>query len=315
MAEFTWTFDVTDSVYKNHALSSKMRETSVAQSVVMEHFNPEPNFGKGRGESVTITRIHAITEPTTAQLTENVPIPEDTFAISHQRITVAEFGRAIPYTSLSEDLTDFNVQNQVQRELLKQMRLVLDTRGATALKSGQIKYAVTGLSSNNITTNGAFGATSSQNMNVTHAALIRDRLMDIQFLDPDASGEYKAVFRTKGLRGIKDDPLFEEWHKYTTPEMKANSEVGKVEQIRFQETNHSNAFGTVGTGSVLGEGVVFSEDVGVLIEAVTPELRIGLAQDYGRRKLVAWYGVLQWAQPYSDSGNAGQARSLHVGSL
>ena len=315
MAEFTWTFEVTDSVYKNHALSSKMRETAVAQSVVMEHFVPEPGFGKSRGESVTITRIDAITEPSSAQLTENIPIPEDTFAINHQRIVVQEFGRSVPYTSLAADLSDFNVQNQIQRELLRQMRLVLDTNGADALKSGQIKYAITGLSSNSIATNGVFPATSSANMNVTHCGLIRDRLMDVQFLDPDANGEYKAIFRTKGLRGIKDDALWEEWHKYTTPEVKAKSEVGKIEQIRFQETNHSQAFGTVGTSAVLGEGVVFSEDVGVFIEAVTPELRIGLAQDFGRRKLVAWYGVIQWAQPYSDSGNAGQARSLHVGSL
>ena len=70
----------------------------------------------------------------------------------------------------------------------------------------------------------------------------------------------------------------------------------------------------MGTGSVLGEGVVFGDDAVVMAEAISPELRAAMPQDFGRSQAVAWYGVLAFAQVWGDSGNAGQARVVHVGS-
>jgi N4-gp56 family major capsid protein len=126
---------------------------------------------------------------------------------------------------------------------------------------------------------------------------------------------YVGIFRTLGLRGLKRDPDWVEWHKYTDPAAKFNSEVGRLEEIRFVETNHANALGKVGTSSVLGEGVVFGEDAVALAEASTPELRveINVGQDFGRSHAVAWYGILEFGIIW-DTGNAGQARIVHVGS-
>ncbi len=314
MADYTWTFDVSDNVLKNHAMSSRLRETSIAKTIMQLHTTPEGGFGKGRGESVTITRFNAIAEPNSGTLTENNPIPEDQFAINTQKIVVKEFGRSVPFTSLSQDLTNFNVQNQIQKELMKQMRLTTDTTAGVAFKEGQVYYVPSTLSTNTITTNGSAGGAAASNMNVFHAGAIRDFMIDTLFIDPDTNGEYTGIFRTKGLRGIKDDAEFEEWHKYTTPDVKRNSEVGKVEQIRFQETNHANVFAEVGTNSVLGEGVVFGSDAVSFVEAQSPELRVAMAQDFGRKKAVAWYGIMAWGQIYSDSGSAGQARVVRVSS-
>lgn len=313
MAEFTWTYDINDNVLKNHELSSRLRETSIAMTVFQENTTVENGgLGKNSGESITITRFNAIDEPNDGKLTENHPIPEDQFSISTQKITIVEFGRSVPFTSLAQDLSTFNVQNQIQTELLKQMSLTVDTNAASAFKAGQIYYVPTGQASNSISTNGSAGAAATANMNVFHAGAIRDYMMDTLFIDPDANGEYKAIFRTRGLRGIKDDAEWEEWSKYTTPELKRNSEVGKMEGIRFQETNHSQALANVGTGSVLGEGVVFGNDAVAFVESQTPEIRIAMAQDYGRRRGVAWYGIMEWGQIFGDVGNAGQARVVYV---
>jgi hypothetical protein len=48
------------------------------------------------------------------------------------------------------------------------------------------------------------------------------------------------------------------------------------------ETNHAQALAYVGTGNVLGEGVVFGADAYACAEGITPELRAGIPQDYGR---------------------------------
>lgn len=71
----------------------------------------------------------------------------------------------------------------------------------------------------------------------------------------------------------------------------------------------------MGTGNVLGEGVVFGADSYAMAEGVTPELRAGIPQDYGRSRGIAWYGQigakLVWAQ---DSANPGEANLVYVGS-
>ena len=100
----------------------------------------------------------------------------------------------------------------------------------------------------------------------------------------------------------------------TDPQAKFNGEVGRIEGIRFIESNHANALGKVGTSSVLGEGVVFGEDGVVMAEALTPELRAAMPTDFGRSKAVAWYGQLEFGLVW-DTGNAGEARIIHVGSL
>ncbi|MFQ5895653.1 MAG: N4-gp56 family major capsid protein [Nitrospinota bacterium] len=313
MAQFQWQFDAPTGVFKQHALSRKLYEAAVAKSVFMDHVAPVEGFGRKRGELVTLTRISNLAEPTSGKLTEGERIPEDAFAITTVNITVSEYGRAVPYTSLSDDLSFFNLENQIQRTLRDQMALTMDTAAAAAYKNAKVKYAITGLTANNITTNGTFGASSSENMNMWHVEEIRDYMFDTLFVPPAEGDDYVAIFRTLGLRGIKRDPAWEEWHKYTDPQAKFNAEMGRMEGIRFIETNHSNALGKVGTSSVLGEGVVFGADSVALAEVLTPELRAAIPADFGRSKAVAWYGILELGLIW-DTGNAGQARVLHVGS-
>jgi N4-gp56 family major capsid protein len=131
---------------------------------------------------------------------------------------------------------------------------------------------------------------------------------------PPAEGDdYIGIFRTLGLRGIKRDPSWEEWHKYTDPQAKYNAEVGRIENIRFIETNHSTALSKIGLNSVCGEGVVFGEDAVAMAEVLTPELRAAIPADYGRSKGVAWYGILEFGIVWTTA-NAGEARVLHVSS-
>ena len=313
MAQFTWSFDAPTGTYKNHAISRRLYVASVQKCIFMDYVRPVEGFGRKMGDTVTLTRVRAITEPTSAVLTEAQRIPEDSFALSTTSLTVEEYGRALPYTSLADDLGFFDLENPIQMKLRDQMQLSLDSAAATAFQAGQIKYAITGAAANNIATNGTFGAASSDNMNVWHAEQIRDYLFDTLYAPPYEGDDYIGIFRTLGLRGIKLDPAWETWHKYTDPEAKYNGEVGRIEGIRFVETNHANALAKVGTNSVLGEGVVFGQDAVALAEVLTPELRASIPGDFGRSKSVAWYGILKFGLVWT-TGNAGEARVLHVGS-
>ena len=49
----------------------------------------------------------------------------------------------------------------------------------------------------------------------------------------------------------------------------------------------------------------------MLAEAMAPELRAAIPSDFGRSKAVAWYGILAFKLIW-DTGNAGEARVVHV---
>lgn len=311
MAQFTWSFDMPTGVWKQHALSAALYQAAVAESVFMDYVRPVDGFGRRQGENVTMKRVSPIAEPTSPNLTEGIRIPEDTLTLSTKAILVKEIGRAVPFTSFAEDLTDLDVENTIQAELKRQMKLALDTKAAAAFKNTKIKYVPTGLASETITTNGTPGAQATANMNVFHCEEIRDYLFDTLRAPGFAGDDYIGIFRTLGLRGLKRDPDWETWHKYTDPAAKYNSEVGRIEGIRFVETNHSQALSKLGASSVLGEGFVFGADAVAMAEALTPELRAAMPQDFGRQRAVAWYGILEFDVIW-DTGNAGEAKIVHV---
>ena len=310
---YTWTYDTPSGVYKNHEMSMKLWEQAVADSVLMEFAQPISDFGKGMGESVTLTRLKAMEEPENAVLTEGIRIPEDEFEMSTRQITVKEFGRAVPYTSLANDLSEFDITNPIQRKLIEQMTLTFDTRASQAFKKTKLKLNTTGAETYTLSTNGAFSGASSTGLKIHHIGLIRDTMYADYFINPYADGDYMGVFHTQSIRSLKDDSDWETWHKYTDPAAKYNGEVGRIESVRFMETNHQRALGRVGNNSVLGEGFIFGQDSIAMAEVMTPELRAAPPTDFGRAQAVAWYGILDFDIIW-ETANAGEVKIIHVGS-
>jgi N4-gp56 family major capsid protein len=312
MANFTWTFDQPTGVFKNHKLSVKIREASIVQTLFAQFVDAEPGYGKGSGDTVNVTRISNVTVPTSTVLVEGQPISEDTFSLSTQAITVAENGRAIPFTSFSQDLAYFDETSKIQKKLMQQMKISMDVAAATESKTGQIQASLGGISSISFATNGTPG-TSAVNINMYHVQQVRDYMFSTLNLNPYDGEDYVCLIATKGKRGLTSDPAWVDWHKYTDPQTMYNSEIGRIENIRFVEINNTNALsGSKGTGSVLGEAVFFGEDFMTMAVAQDPELRAKIATDYGRSMGVAWYGVYGYGQIWKGSANAGEARSVMV---
>ena len=313
MAQHTWTYDAPTGVYKNHAMSGKMREAAIADAKFMQFVDPEPGYGKGKGESVTITRIANIAEPTDGRILETDAIPEDTFSISTVQITVSEWGRAVPFTSLAKDLGSFDLQNKIQMKLKDQLKLVMDRAAATAFKSAKIKAIPDGVSSLTFDTDGTPSTAATVNANLYHVEQIRDYMKTTLHVPPYEGDDYVCLASTKFLRGIKNDPKWEQWKIYTSPEAKYQSEVGRLENCRFVEINNTNALsGSKGTGGVLGEAVFFGADAVAMAVAQDPELRAAIPKDFGRSQAVAWYGILEFGAIWGDSANDGEARIIHV---
>jgi N4-gp56 family major capsid protein len=309
---FTWTYDAPTGVYKNHELSSKMRMASIAECKFLQFTSPEAGYGKKKGESITITRVSNIAVPSNGQLTENVRIPEDELSLSTTSITVVEWGRSVPYSSLSEDLGTFNVENMIQRKLKDQMALVMDAAAATAFKDTTIAAVPNGVASLAIDTDGTTSTTATVNLNMYHVEQIRDYMHSTLLVKPYEGDDYVCILSTKAKRGLISDPAWETWHKYTDPASKFKAEVGRIENIRFVECNNTASLsGSLGSGSVLGEAVFFGLDPVRMAVAEDPELRAGIPGDFGRSKAVAWYGILGFGLVW-DSASPGEGSVVHL---
>lgn len=313
MATMSWTYDAPSGVFKNHAFSADVRMAAIAQTKFVQFTFTENGLGKSRGEAVTFTRISNISVPGDDSLVELERIPEDEFSLSTQTITVEEHGRAVPYTSLLKDLSVFNVENAIQKQLRNQLALRLDYTAAAAFKTGKIKAIPDGVASLVFDTDGTASTVALANLNQYHVETIRDYLFTTLLMSPYSNGDFMSLASTKALRGIKRDPNWEKWKTYGDPEAKASGEVGRIEGVRFIEVNNTNALsGSLGSGSVLGEAVFFGEDAVAMANVLDPELRAKESEDYGRSKGVAWYGIYGFAQVWGDSANPGEARVVHV---
>lgn len=309
---YSWTFDAPSGVFKNHELSSDIRDAAIAQTKFMQFVKPEAGYGKKKGESITITRISNIAEPTVGTLVENQLIPEDELVLSTVAITVSEWGRSVPYTSLADDLGFFDIENAIQKKLRDQMSLVMDKAAAAAFKTAKVKAIPNGNTSIVFDTDGTASTTATVNLQMYHVEQIRDYMFSTLHVPPYVDDDYMFLVSTKAARGVKDDDDFEKWHIYTDPSNKFNSEIGRIENCRFVEVNNVNALsGSLGAGSVLGEALCFGEDAVAMAVAQDPELRAELPKDFGRKHAVAWYGILNFGIIW-DTANDGEARIVHV---
>lgn len=307
-----WTYDAPSGVYKNHQLSSQLRFAAIAQTKFMQFVKPEAGYGKKRGESITITRVSNISEPSSGRISELQRIPETEVVMTTTSITVSEWGQAVPYTSLAQDLGKFDLENSIQKKLRDVMSLVLDSAAADAFKSAKVKAIPNGASSLVFDTDGVASTTATVNLNVYHIEQIRDYMFSTLYVPPYANDDYIGLVSTKAKRGLMSDTAFETWHKYTDPQSKYSSEVGRMENIRFIEINNPNALSqSLGSGSVLGEAVIFGDDAVAMAVAQDPELRAAVPGDFGRVKSVAWYAIAEFGVVW-DTANAGEAKIVHV---
>jgi N4-gp56 family major capsid protein len=317
---YTWDFDAETGVFKNRELSNDLYKNTLQNSVAMPYVDVQSEFGKRKGESLSYMRFSHIDEPVSAELNESLPIPEAKFSMSTSKFTVKEYGVAVPYTGKLEALSKFDIEDLVQRTLMEQKRLVLDTLALRSFKLAKIKYVPTGTAGSetkSVTTNGTPSGTATT-LRYWHIEDLATYMFDELQVPYWSNEEYLAIFRAKSLMTVRRDSQFLAWHQYTTPGAKAKGEVGTIERIRFIETNHGGVSGTATTkgldylgGNSFGEGVVFGQDAVGMIEAESPHLRAALPTGHGRFKSIAWYGMMGFNIIW-DSAARGEAKVVHV---
>jgi N4-gp56 family major capsid protein len=289
-------------------MSAKIREAAIADAQFMRFARPEPNFGKGKGASVTITRVFPLELAT--RVAELDRLPSGRPLIDTKAITVSEWGFKIPMTEFEKNLTHFDLNNQFQRVLRDQMKLTMDDMAADAFKTTPIKYTpqTTGAVINTAST----FSTADTNLSIADLRNIHDYLRGLK-APKYKNGKYVGILSTRAARGIKNDPEYKDWQAPTGSGPFMDARLRDVEGFMLIETNNTDSLDdTMGTGSVLGEAIFFGEDPVALATVDEPELRAGIPEDLGRFRDVGWVGTLEAGLVWDL---ASYARVVHVGSL
>lgn len=303
-----WVLDAPSGVYKDHALSSRIRDAAIAEAQFMKFAAPEPGFGKGKGQSVTITRVFPLAVKG-QRVSELDRLPSGRPNIDTVDIQVSEWGFKIPMTEFEKNLTHFDLNNKYQKLLKDQMKLTMDDMVADAFKSTPIKYVpqTTGAT---LTTNGTPGATANQNLTIANLREIHDYLRQTLKAPKYRNGKYVGILSTRAARGIKNDPEYKDWQAPTSSGPLMDGRLRDVEGFMLYETNHDDALDdTLGTNGVLGEAIFFGEDPVALATVEEPELRAGIPEDLGRFRDVGWVGTLEAGLVWDL---AAYARVVHV---
>lgn len=311
--QHTWVGGAPSGVYKNHALSAELVKAAIAESKIMPFVSPVSGYGRKKGENITFPRVSNLDEPDDAELSETTKIPEDSLSLSTGSITVKELARAVTWTGKSDDLGPIDVPSTAKEVLQDQMQLYLDKLAMTqGFKAAKVCYIPTAAAAGTFDTDGTASTTALVNLSFYHVKAIRNYLYGTLHAKPWADGNYVMLASVTACDGLRDDPKFDEWNKYTTPEKLFTGEIGRIYGVRVVEINNANCLDDgVGSGSVLGEAVVFGANPVKSAIAVPPHLRMKIPEDYGRDCGCAWYGIMNFG-PTWDTANAGEANIIRV---
>lgn len=303
-----WTWDAPTGTYRNHFLSSRIRREAAADAQFMRFLRAERGYGKGKGESVTITRVLQL--PLAGKVGETDRLPSGRPAISTKQVAVSEWGFKIEMTKFEENLTHFDITNQFQQMLRDQMRLTLDKMAADALKTTVYKAIPTAASSTVFDTDGTPSTQADVNLGVSNLRDIHDELKGTLKAPPFRNGRYIGILSTRAARGIKNDPEYKDWQAPTTSDPFMTGRLRDVEGFALFETNHFDALDNdIGSSGILGEAIFFGADAGFLATVEEPELRAGIPEDLGRFRDVGWVGTIEAGLTWDL---AAQARVIHV---
>lgn len=303
-----WVFDAPTGTYRDHFLSAKIRMEAIRRFLFARWATPEMGYGKGRGASVTITRILQL--PLATRVNEQDDLPEGRPAIQTKTQAVSEWGYKIPITEFEQHLTHFNIRDRFQRNLRDQISGTMDQMIAEAKKTTPVQYTPTSASGGTFDTASPYPTVATNNLKITHLREIWDYMSATLNVPTFSNGKYVGVLITKAARGIKTDPEYKDWLAPQSPEPFVSNRIASVEGFDLYETNATASLNNAaGASGVLGEAVFFGEDSCFLATVQDPMLRMEIPRDLGRKRHVGWVGTVDAGIPWDQ---AAQARIVYV---
>jgi len=288
--EQVWVTDTLGGYSNCPKLDKKLWEFSKPLMRFRQFCNIKSDAGKHQGDTAYFDKISKLTTAG-GTLVETATIPRSNFILGRGTAIVNEWGNSVPFTEKLATLANFDIDNAVHRTLLEDEAETLDKAAAAQFQNTKAKYVCYAAATGYLTTNGTATYTSTSNLNYYHIKKVCDQLRKWNVKPYDNQGNYVCIGSVDAIGGVKDSTHWIDAYHYAKPEQLFTNEAGKLYGCRFVE--ETNVLSNTKGGSY-GEAVIFGKDAVQEIVVTPPEVRRDPAKDFGRSKMVAWYGLMAW---------------------
>ena len=238
-------FDVTNSTVSD-GLSAEMKEyysnyliKSVLPELVHDQFGQTHNIPKNGGKIIEFRKYRPLGKALTP-LTEGVTPEGQELSVSTVTAEVKQYGGFVRLTDvLILTAIDNNVVEALE-QIGGQASLTLDTVTREVLNGGtNVQYA-----DGQVNSRSALTEDHKLTVKSIRLAVRLLKKMNAKKID----GSYVGIINQDVAYDLMDDPNWQEWNKYTTPEKMFNNEIGKVADVRFCVTSEAKIFAKAGAG-------------------------------------------------------------------
>lgn len=250
-------------------------------------------------------------------LTELTNMTTQAISGSLKQITVTEFGNAVSVSELLIQSSFDDIMGQATTLLSRDYSLVVDcllrNTALSTVGGTSVVYA-----SKKDGTPITSRATLEEGCTLK-VSTIKDALEILGTANaPQYEGrDWICFVHPHQSRGLRDDPSWINASNYGNPELRFTGEIGKIDNVRFIETtlmcngacaSTDPAYkadlvkGTGGNLAHVYQAVVFGDSYYGLAVSLPVELRDNGVQDFGRKRALAWYGIMGAGKLHADYG-------------
>lgn len=253
---------------------------------------PAPAAGTHEIAQGLVGELEEWTQGTPDTLTS---MPTTRLLITQGTCTVLEFGHAVPYSGVLDDLSAHPVREVIKKALERNAAQTLDTVAHAQFDNAQLTAVpVSGTSDTDILfeTAGTPTVTNNRAMTARHVRAIAIQMRE-RNIPSHAHGDYYCVARPLTFNNVETDLESVQQYTETGFGRVTNGEKGRYAGVRFvEQTNIASESWTNGASDA---AYFFGEDVVNECCVVPEEIRGKIPDDYGRGKGVAWYYVGNFA--------------------
>lgn len=244
---FDQVMNATTSASSGNNLSAEMKEfyskyliENAKPKLVHDQFGQTHPIPKNGGKTVEFRKYSPLAKATTP-LTEGVTPDGKPLNVTTITATVQQYG---DYVLLTDMLLLTAIDNNLVQalDLLgQQAGSTLDTVTREILSGGTcVQYAEGQVTSRSALT---------QEMKLTVKAIKQAARFLKKQNAPTIEGCYVAIIHPDIAYDLTEDSEWKDWNKYTTPELKWEGEIGKIDNVRFVESTEAKIFAKSGASN------------------------------------------------------------------
>jgi len=305
-----WTND--SSVHFSPELSKFLRYSGQPQLKFRQFADVKDAMGKKQGDSFNFPKV-ANVSTIGGLLVETSTVPQASQTITKGTLTITEYGNSIPFTFKIGELSQFDLEEIIDKGLKDDMVKVLDSAVHAQFNACKLRYVGTATAGNALTTDGTSTATNTSVLNEYH---IRKMKLELEKRHvPTFDGEsYVFAGSLEAIESLNGAMVSINQYQQQGYEKIYNGEQGMIHGVRLVKDNNATRLtydltnrtttAKAWTGSYSLEGFMFGKDTVQEGLACPEQIRAKEVTDYGRSHGLAWYFLGGWQLTWDDEPNA-----------